>query len=147
MKYLLLPLVVLAGVAIPVQVAANSKLRDAVESPALAILIAFVIGSLGLAALTLAGVLGRGQLSGAGQVPWWAWAGGLLSAFAVLCSMVALKPLGAGPVISAMVFGQLTTAMVLDHFGWLDVERSPVNAWKVVGAILLLAGAVLMQRK
>lgn len=147
MKYLLIPLVVMAGIAVPVQVAANSKLSDAVHSPALTILIAFVIGSLGLAVLTLSGILGRGQLAGIGQVPWWAWTGGLLSAFAVICSMLALKPLGAGPVIGVMVFGQLTTAMVLDHFGWLDVERSPVNIWKVVGAVLLLAGAILMQRK
>ena len=137
----------LAGIAIPIQVAANSKLRDAVQSPSLAILIAFIIGTLGLTGLTLAGVLGRGQLVGLGQVPWWGWTGGLLSGFAVLCSMVALKPLGAAPVISAMIVGQLVMAMLLDHFGWLDVERSPINIWKVAGAILLLVGAVVMQHK
>ena len=131
----------------PVQVAANARLREAVESPALTVLIAFVVGTIGMLLLTVTGVFGTNDISTVGEVPWWGWTGGLLSALVVICSMIALKPLGAGPVISGMVFGQLTTAMLLDHFGWLGVERSPVNTWKIVGAVLLLAGALLMQRR
>lgn len=40
-----------------------------------------------------------------------------------------------------------TAAMVIDHLGWLGVEKSPINAWKVFGAVLLAAGALLMQKK
>lgn len=53
MKYLIIALVVLGGVGIPIQVAANNRLRDAVESPALATTLAFAVGTLGMATLTL----------------------------------------------------------------------------------------------
>lgn len=143
MKSLIIALVVLGGVGIPIQVAANNRLRDA----ALAITLAFVIGSIGMALLTLSGVMGRGQLSGVTSAPWWAWVGGLLSAFAVIVSILGLPKAGAGAVIAATVFGQLIAAIVIDHFGWIGVERRPINAWRVGGAVLLLIGALVMQKK
>lgn len=147
MKYLIIALAVLGGVGIPIQVAANNRLRDAVQSPALAITLAFVIGSLGMAALTLSGVLGRGHLAGATSAPWWVWVGGLLSAFAVVVSVIGLPKAGAGAIVAATVFGQLAAAVAIDHFGWLGVQRAPVNAWRIAGAMLLLVGALLMQKK
>ena len=82
-----------------------------------------------------------------GAAPWWAWVGGGLSAAAVLMSLIALKTEGAAGVVAFTVLGQLVTAMVLDHFGWLGVKQSPVNAYKIAGAILLVGGAALMSRK
>lgn len=147
MKYGLIALVVLAGAGIPIQVAMNSKLREAVRSAPLSIALAFAIGSGAMVALTLSGVMGRGELGNAGSAPWWAWAGGLFSVAVVLASVVALPEVGAAPVIAATVFGQLVAAMLIDHGGWLGVERIPINGWKVGGAILLFVGALLMQRK
>lgn len=100
-----------------------------------------------MALLTASGLMGRGRLDALGAAPWWAWAGGLFSVAAVLVSILALKQSGAAPVIAGTVFGQLVAAMVIDHFGWLGVEKSPLNIWKVGGAVLLLGGALLMQRK
>lgn len=147
MKYLIIALIVLGGVGIPIQVAANNRLRDAVQSPALAITLAFLIGSIGIAALALSGVLGRGQFSGVTSAPWWAWVGGLLSAFAVVVSIIGLPKAGAGAVIAATVFGQLAAAVVIDHFGWMGVERRPITVWRVVGVVLLLGGALVIQKK
>ena len=147
MRWALIVLVVLAGAGIPVQVAMNHRLREAVQSPTLSVALAFAVGSLVMGGLALAGVLGRGHLAGAGSAPFWAWGGGLFSVAAVLASIVALPRVGAGPVIAGTVLGQLLAAMLLDHFGWLGVPRHPVTLWKLAGAVLLFAGAVLMQRK
>ena len=146
-KWLLIPLVVLAGAGIPVQVAMNAKLRETVGSPPLTVAIAFLVGALAMALLAATGLLGRGTLAGAGSAPWWSWPGGLFSVAAVLVSILALKQGGAAPVIAGTVFGQLVAAMVIDHFGWLGVEREPINVSKVAGTVLLFAGALLMQRK
>ena len=140
-------LVVMGGILVPVQLAANSRIRDAIGSAPLAIMISFIVGAAGLGALTATGLLGRGQISGIANVPGWAWIGGFLSAFAVMVSMMSLKPLGAGAVIAAMVFGQLASAMVIDHFGWLAVEKNPIDVYKIIGALLLLVGALMMQHK
>lgn len=147
MKYALIALVAIAGAGIPIQVAMNGKLREAVREAPLGIALAFAIGSLAMIGLSLSGVMGRGHLAGAASAPWWAWLGGLFSVAVVLASVVALPELGAAPVIAATVFGQLITAMLIDHFGWLGVDRSPINGWKIGGVILLFAGALLMQKR
>jgi transporter family-2 protein len=147
MRYDLLALVVLAGAGIPIQVALNERLRQAVQSPPLGIALAFGVGAVAMAALALSGVLGRGHLGGAASAPWWAWGGGLFSVAVVLASVLALPEVGAASVIAGTVLGQLVAALAIDHFGWLGVPRSPVDAWKVIGAALLFAGALLMHRR
>jgi transporter family-2 protein len=146
MRYLILILVVLGGAMIPVQVAANKRLEQAVKSPVLAATLAFFAGGLALAAVAATGWLGRGRLSGAASAPWWVWVAAAFSLFMVV-SIIALPQVGAAAVIAATVFGQLTTAALLDHFGWLGVPQIRLNWWRVGGAILLFAGMWMMQRK
>src|ERR1700736_3678006 len=107
MTYLIPLLVIVAGVGIPVQVAANNRLREAVDSPLVAVFLAFVIGASALAVAALPHVLGRGRLADLAGVPWWAWLGGLLSAFAVFTSVIGFEHGGAGMVAAFTVFGQL----------------------------------------
>ena len=147
MKYLLLALVAIAGAGIPIQVAANKRMDEAVHSPALATTLAFVVGAAVMAVFSLTGVLGRGSLSGVNSAPWWAWLGGALSVTVVLVSVIALPKAGAECTIAATVVGQLIAAAVIDHFGWLGVERQPLNISRIVATILLVAGAFLLQRK
>jgi uncharacterized membrane protein YdcZ (DUF606 family) len=37
--------------------------------------------------------------------------------------------------------------MVIDHFGWLNVETVRIDCSRVIGAILLLIGVILIQRR
>ena len=145
-QILLVFLVVFGGMTISVQVATNKRLENAVRSPALAMVISFAIGCLTLGALAATGWVGRGSVSGVTSAPWWSWAGGALSAFAIV-SIIALPHLGVAAVVAATVFGQLTAAVVLDHFGWLGVPQVRLNFWRISGAVLLLAGTWMMQRK
>jgi hypothetical protein len=69
MSFLLILLVVASALGQPLQIAANSRLREAVQSPALSALIAFVVGSVLLAILVVSGLFERGRLSGAHQSP------------------------------------------------------------------------------
>lgn len=144
-RYFILILVVLAGIGIPIQVASNHRLDKAVQSPALSVMISFIVGALAMGALTLTGLMQEPKLSGAASAPWWAWLGGLISASIVIISIVALPQ--AGAVIAATVFGQLLAATVMDHFGWLGVPQLRINAWRIFGVLLVLGGALLMQKK
>ena len=146
MRYLILALVVLGGAAIPVQVAANKRIEQAVRSPVLAAAIALFVGSMTLGAIAGTGWLGRGRISGAVSAPWWVWPAAALSLFTVV-SIVALPRVGAAAVIAATVFGQLTAAALLDQFGWLGIPQVRLNWWRIGGAALLLAGTLMMQRK
>lgn len=146
MRYLILVVVVVGGAVLPVQVAANKRLEQAVRSPVLAASLALLVGGLALAAVSATGWLGRGRISGAASAPWWVWLAATFSLFTVV-SIIALPRVGAAAVIGATVFGELTAAALLDNFGWLGVPHVRLNWWRVGGAILLLAGTLMMQKK
>ncbi|BDI29573.1 hypothetical protein CCAX7_16240 [Capsulimonas corticalis] len=147
MNVLMLMMVAIAGGGVSVQIAANNRLREAVQSPALGITLAFAVGTVGMALLTLSGVLGRGHLAGAASAPWWAWIGGLLSAFAVIITLLSAQKDGEEATVATFIFGQLIVAALLDHFGWLGVKQSPLNAWKIGGALVVFVGVLIMQKK
>ena len=147
MQIFLVFLLTLGGMGLAVQQAVNSRLRLAVHSPVLGALLSFLVGAVALGVLAAFQVFGRGRLTGLGSLPWWAWIGGLFGAFYVTLAVIGVPKVGPAVVVACAVFGQLTAALVLDSFGWLGVPRTPLNIWRVVGAVLLFAGVLLMQYK
>lgn len=146
MRFFILILVILGGAVIPVQVAANKQIEKAVGSPILAATIAMFVGSISLGLIATTGWLGRGHIRNAASAPWWVWIASAASIFVVV-SIIALPRVGAAAVIAATVFGQLTAAAMLDHFGWLGVPQIRLNCWRIGGAILLLVGTLMLQQK
>ena len=147
MQILIAFLLVLGGVGLTLQSAVNARLREAVGSPVLGALISFFVGSIPLALAVSVGLFGKGRLPGIGEQPWWIWIGGLFGAFYVTLAIVGVPRVGTAVVIACAVFGQLAAALVLDSFGWLGVPRAPLNVWRVLGAVLVFVGVLLVQHK
>lgn len=148
MKYVIPFLVVLAGAGTAAMIPMTTRLKETLLSPLLAVALTSAIGILCLLLLAAMGVLGKSDLSRVGQVPWWAWLGGILGGTATVIFVLAKDQGGATALIAAgSIFGQLTMAMVIDNYGWLDAQKQPINAWKIAGAILLCAGALMMGKK
>ena len=61
--------------------------------------------------------------------------------------LIGIPKVSAGVVIAATVFGQITAAIVVDHFGWLGVPRVPITPWRIVGAVGLFVSVLLVQKK
>jgi transporter family-2 protein len=72
--------------------------------------------------------------------------GGLIGALYVGSIVWTVRALGAGGLTAVTIAGQLGLAMVIDHHGWLGVERSQITAWKVAGVGLLALGTWLVIR-
>ena len=73
--------------------------------------------------------------------------GGLAGALYVGSIVFTVRALGVGGLTALTIAGQLGVAMVIDHFGWLGVERSPITAAKVSGVVLLALGTWLVIRE
>jgi bacterial/archaeal transporter family-2 protein len=101
------------------------------------------------ALLTLATLTdGLGGIRRIGDAPLHvAMGGGLAGALYVGSIVFTVRALGAGGLTALTIAGQLGVAMVIDHFGWLGVERSPITAAKVSGVVLLALGAWLVIRE
>jgi transporter family-2 protein len=145
----LIVLVVAAGSLMPVQIAINSRLREAIGSPVASALVSFLVGTTALLVVMLLGGLGgKGTgFPGFATAPWWAFLGGLCGAIYVCLSIIALPRLGAAVIIAAAVLGQQVASMILDSSGWLGVPRVPLTGARLAGTLLLFVGVWLLQRR
>jgi transporter family-2 protein len=90
---------------------------------------------------------GTGGLRNIGGAPWYAVIGGGLAGALFVGSIVwTVRALGVGGLTAITIAAQLGLAIVIDHYGWLGVERSPVTMGKVAGVALLALGTWLVIR-
>jgi bacterial/archaeal transporter family-2 protein len=141
--------VALAGVIgglLATQAPLNSQLGRTVgglQASVVALCISFVAL---LCLATLTG--GIGGIRRLGDAPWHvAIGGGLVGALYVGSIVWTVRALGATGLTAVTIAGQLALAVVIDHNGWLGVERSPVTAAKVAGIALLALGTWLVIRE
>jgi transporter family-2 protein len=144
-RWLFIPLAVVAGAALPVQFSINAQLRGWLNGSALvAATVSFVVGT---AALALISLVAREPWPGGqvGRVPWWVWTGGLIGAFYVLSSILLLPRIGAAATVAFVLGGQVAASLLIDHFGWFHVDEHPISPGRAVGAALIAAGVALVQ--
>lgn len=137
---------VLAGSAIAVQAPINAQLRTFLSSPWTAAFASFIVGTVALGATVLISGAPSVRVSTVTTVPVWVWTGGLLGAYYVVAAIVATPRIGPALFFGLLVTGQLVTAILLEHFGWLGLERHPLSAGRLIGVVLLIVGAVLIRR-
>ena len=134
-----------AGAALTIQAAINGVLGEGTSHPLWA---AAISNSVGLIALLALGALIRAPLPTLGALaalPWWAWTGGAVGAIYVASSIVVIPKLGAATLVALVVAGQMLTSLVLDHFGALGLQEQALTATRACGALLLIAGVVLIR--
>jgi transporter family-2 protein len=144
---ILLPmlLVLLAGGMIALQAPTNVMLARAGGSPVLAALISFAVGTAAL----LVAWLASGNRPGTapfGTLPWYAWFGGVYGAIYVAIAAYAAPRIGLASLITIGIAGQIVMALWLDHIGALGLPREPVSLVRAGGALLVVAGVVLVRR-
>lgn len=147
MKILFYLMPVFAGVAITIQAGINSQLRSAIQHPLMAAFISFLVGTVALALLLILSKNTIPSLSQYSDISWYKYTGGLLGAFVVTVTLIAVAQIGAGNMFVLVVAGQLITAVIMDHFGVLGLQPNPVSIQKFCGICLLVAGAWLVNKK
>jgi transporter family-2 protein len=136
----------LVGAGLTVQVGMNAAVRDATGSLVLASIVNFVVGLAALACVALASGA-RWAPGSAAAVPAWAWFGGLLGAAYVSAATLLGPRLGAAALLTLTLLGQMVAALLVDHYGFIGFPQSPVTPARLLGAVLLVAGVLLIIRR
>jgi len=136
----------IAGVLVGMQPAINARLGRSVGTLQAAS-ISFLVGTVFLLLITAFTSGGFVSFGHVGRVPWWALTGGLLGAVYVAISLVAVRALGASGIAAVVITGQLAISIVVDRLGLFGLTRQPIHSHRIVGLVLLVAGAALVVRK
>lgn len=142
----LMAVALLIGAGLSVQVGLNSQVRHYLGDPALAALANFLVGTVAILVYLVALRTTWPTASLLKSVPPVNWAGGLFGATYVAVSALLAPRLGSAPLLALLIGGQLLMSLLLDHFGWIGFAPHALNAWRVAGAVLLVAGVVLIVR-
>jgi len=81
------------------------------------------------------------------QQPAWLWTGGALSVLIILAITVAPPRIGIAPTIGIIIALNLAVGTAIDRFGLFGYDRIVIGWPRLVGLILLGAGAALSLRK
>ncbi|MBE7106773.1 DMT family transporter [Bacillus cereus] len=135
----------LAGLALPIQFSINAQLRTVVGSPLVAATISFLVGAITLFTVSLFKV-GFSFNKSIISAPWWVWTGGILGAFYVLATIILIPRIGAGTTVALVLAGQIVASVLIDHFGLINVPVHLLSLPRMLGAILVILGVVLIQK-
>lgn len=102
-----------------------------------------LVGTIFALALLLFGV-GKSQWQELPQVPWYNFIGGVLGVGIVYGVMIGIEKIGVAKATTAIIIGQMSTAALVDHFGWFGLEPVPFNWWKGVGIVLMAVSAWML---
>jgi transporter family-2 protein len=141
-KLIFVALAVAAGCAVALQGATNQTLMKSVGiGPALVINTVIVL--LGTIVLWLA--TGMQTTFVPAEASWRLYLGGVFG-FIVIASAVLVFPrLGAAFAIALMVCGQCLAALLIDHYGLMGIEQSPITPQRVVGVLLVVGGVAVFR--
>jgi len=146
MAWFYLLVCLLAGALMPLQAGVNAQLARWVGHPAVASLVSFAVGTLVLLAYSAALRPQLSALSALAEAPWWVWVGGLFGGVFVTAAATLAPRLGAATFISVTIAGQVLVSILLDHFGVVGFAERPLTPLRLLGALLLVAGVLLVRK-
>lgn len=141
----LLLLAAFAGAVVPFQSAINANLGRGLGHPLWATLASLMVSILVLLPIMLAMRLPLPSMAFIGKAPLWMWAGGAFGVCFISLALVLLPKLGASGFMALALAGQVVASLVLDHFGWFGLVERQMTMPRVLGALLLIGGVVLIQ--
>jgi transporter family-2 protein len=134
-----------AGMLNAFQSGANATLSKTLEQPFLAAVIVLAVSAASFIVIgAVSGHLGLPTTDKWTRLPWWAWVGGMLGASVLASQLFVAREIGAGPFMGITVTAAVTVSLALDHFGLMGFEVHAAGLWRIVGAILMIAGVGLI---
>ncbi|MDI3534380.1 MAG: bacterial/archaeal transporter family-2 protein [Thermosediminibacterales bacterium] len=132
-----------AGIAMALQGAINSALGKIIglwETTFLVHLSASIVLVIMLFLLHT----GKGDFNNFSKAPWYLYMGGLIGVLITYGVVISIPKLGAAVATTAIIVGQVLTAMAVDHFGLFGLKQVPFSWIKLAGLVLLATGAKLL---
>ena len=133
----------LLGVVLAVHLAMNGKVGNAIGNPQMANALFWCIGAV---TAVIVGFTARepSALGNLGSINPLLLTAGIMGALLVFAIAAMIPSVGAGRLFILLLTGQVITAMVMSHFGWLGSPEEPISLMKGIGTVLMIGGAAMV---
>ncbi len=142
----LYPLILIAGALQAWGPPMNGALRQALSNPWLASLVSFLPIVALLFVVMCCAPRPMPTAAGVAAMPWWAPLGGLIGSFAVIAGLLFVDRVGAGAFAGLTITANILMSLAIDNWGLLHMEQHPMNWYRAIGAVLMVAGIGLIAR-
>lgn len=133
------------GLLMPFQTAANSRLRGVVGPAYVSTLVSFSVSTLALLLVSLvAGIPIMPTDAMIDAAPWWSWFVGLFAVVTITIAIHLFKEIGQLQAMIIPMFSQLIFSLLIDHYGWFGATVMPLAGNRIIGALLLILGIVMV---
>lgn len=132
-----------SGVLMAIQGAMNaglSKVIGLLETT----FIVHVIGTVVILVLLFGFKMGKGSLAAFAEAPWYLYLGGLVGVGILYLVAASIPEVGAANATTAIIVGQVLTAIIIDHFGAFGLEQMSYGWNQIIGLVLLAVGGKLL---
>lgn len=141
----MLPLILalFSGVLMAVQGSLNTSLSK-VTGLLEATFFVHITGTILAAILLFFFKMGKGSIFTWQDAPWYSWLGGIIGVAIIYLVAASIPSVGVANATTAIIVGQVLTAIIIDHFGGFGLERMSCTPLQVLGLVLLAIGAKLL---
>jgi transporter family-2 protein len=73
------------------------------------------------------------------QQPW-------VGAFAVIVGLLFVGRVGAGALAGLTITANILMSLIIDKYGWFGMEAHALSGGRIAGAVLMVAGIVLISK-
>lgn len=138
----------LGGIFLAMQAAFNTQLGSSLKQPILAVVSTSATSAFLGIIFILIFSKNSIQLYTAEQVPWHLWfIGGLFSMIGISLYFYTIPKLGIGKMITMGLCGQLIFSLIAGNYGWLNLPLETFTTKRILGAIIMLFGIILINSK
>jgi transporter family-2 protein len=142
----IIPFIILGGALQSCGAAMNGQLYKSVVNPWLASAVSFALITFFFTGAFLIMPHPLPTSKSLAAMPWWAVIGGLVGAVQVYAGLTLVNKVGAGLFVGFTVTAALIMSLAIDHFGWFRMDQHPLNIWRALGGLLLVAGITLIAK-
>jgi len=144
--YFYITITIIIGICLSAQPAINALSARTLGSPFLAAIISIGITLISAIAVWLIWERDTSSVSNIKALPWWIIVGGIIGLLFVAGGIVLVPIIGVALFFVCIVGGQLIGASIADHIGAFGMEIKTISLSKIIGLLLVILGAVLVQR-
>lgn len=131
---------VLIGALISVMLMLNGTLSAASGNYTSSVIIHIV----GFFFITLVMLINKSNIKIQKDIPIYLYSAGAIGVFTVLLSNLSFLKLGASLTVALGLLGQSLSAIVIDHFGLLEMQIFKFEKKKLIGLVFIILGIFIM---